>query len=79
MVRVTRPSAALQTKTRPSWPARSERGPVLVDRHREQPAFMDSAVRPEGRARLAVERVDAARGITDHQRFAAQGPATGDA
>ena len=57
---------------------RGERGSAWVDGHREHPAVMDSALRPDGRPGLAVERVDATRGITDHQRLTAHGPAPGD-
>ena len=57
---------------------RGERGPVWVDRHREHPAVVHAALRPEGRARPAVERIDATRGVTDHQRLTEEGPAPGD-
>ena len=57
---------------------RGERGSARVDRRREHAAFMNPLPCPGGRAGLAVERVDATRGVTDRQRLTAQAPTPGD-
>ena len=56
----------------------SEPVSAWVDRHCEHAAVVRPLPRPGVCAGLAVERVDAARGVGNHQRLTAAGPPPGD-